>query len=48
MVLAFSVAGLAADGETKISDAQMVEKSFGAYITEMKKTGADFDVVEEE
>ena len=47
MVMAFSVAGLAADGETKISDAQMVEKSFGTYIAEMKAAGADFDVVEE-
>jgi 3-phosphoshikimate 1-carboxyvinyltransferase len=47
MVMAFSVAGLAADGETKISDAQMVEKSFGTYIGEMKQAGADFEVVEE-
>ena len=47
MVMAFSVAGLAADGETKISDAQMVEKSFSTYIAEMKKAGADFEVVEE-
>ena len=47
MVMAFSVAGLAANGETKISDAQMVEKSFGTYITEMKAAGADFEVVEE-
>jgi 3-phosphoshikimate 1-carboxyvinyltransferase len=47
MVMAFSVAGLAADGETKISDAQMVEKSFGTYIGEMRNAGADFSVVEE-
>lgn len=47
MVMAFSVAGLGADGETKISDAQMVEKSFGSYITEMKQSGADFELVEE-
>jgi 3-phosphoshikimate 1-carboxyvinyltransferase len=47
MVMAFSVAGLGADGETKISDAQMVEKSFGSYIGEMKRAGADFEVVEE-
>jgi len=47
LVMAFSVAGLAADGETKISDAQMVEKSFGTYIGEMKQAGADFEVVEE-
>jgi len=47
MVMAFSVAGLAAEGETKISDAQMVEKSFGSYIKEMKTAGAVFDLVEE-
>jgi 3-phosphoshikimate 1-carboxyvinyltransferase len=47
MVMAFSVAGLAAGGETKISDAQMVEKSFGTYIGEMKQAGADFELVEE-
>jgi 5-enolpyruvylshikimate-3-phosphate synthase len=47
MVLAFSVAGLGARGETKISDAQMVEKSFDTYIGEMRQSGADFEVVEE-
>jgi 3-phosphoshikimate 1-carboxyvinyltransferase len=47
MVLAFSVAGLAADGETKISDAQMLEKSFGTYVPEMQKAGANFELVEE-
>ncbi|MBM3883921.1 MAG: 3-phosphoshikimate 1-carboxyvinyltransferase [Verrucomicrobia bacterium] len=47
MVMAFSVAGLGADGETKISDAQMVEKSFGTYIEEMRRAGADFELVEE-
>lgn len=47
MVMAFSVAGLGAQGETKISDAQMVEKSFGSYIGEMREAGADFEVVEE-
>lgn len=47
MVMAFSVAGLGARGETKISDAQMVEKSFGSYIGEMREAGADFEVVEE-
>lgn len=47
MVLAFSVAGLAADGETKISDAQMLEKSFGTYVPEMQKAGANFDLVED-
>lgn len=48
MVMAFSVAGLGALGETKISDAQMVEKSFGTYIGEMKQAGANFEVVEED
>jgi 3-phosphoshikimate 1-carboxyvinyltransferase len=47
MVMAFSVAGLGARGETKISDAQMVEKSYDTYIGEMKQAGADFEVVEE-
>jgi 3-phosphoshikimate 1-carboxyvinyltransferase len=47
MVMAFSVAGLAARGETRISDAQMVEKSFDTYIGEMRQAGADFEVVEE-
>jgi 3-phosphoshikimate 1-carboxyvinyltransferase len=47
MVMAFSVAGLGANGETRISDAQMVEKSFGSYIGEMKQAGADFEVVEQ-
>jgi 3-phosphoshikimate 1-carboxyvinyltransferase len=47
MVLAFSAAGLAAEGQTKISDAQMLEKSFGSYAPEMKKAGANFELVEE-
>lgn len=47
MVMAFSVAGLAADGETRISDAQMVEKSYGAYVEEMRRSGADLELVEE-
>jgi 3-phosphoshikimate 1-carboxyvinyltransferase len=46
MVMAFSVAGLAAEGTTTISDAQMVEKSFGTYITEMREAGASFALVE--
>ena len=48
MVMAFSVAGLASEGETKISDAQMVEKSFDTYIPEMKNAGANFELVEED
>jgi 3-phosphoshikimate 1-carboxyvinyltransferase len=47
MVMAFSVAGLGAEGITRISDAQMVEKSFGTYIGEMRRAGANFEVVDE-
>lgn len=47
MVLAFSVAGLHSDGETRISDAQMLAKSFEAYIPNMSQAGADFKLVEE-
>ena len=46
-LLLVSTMPLAAAGETKISDAQMLEKSFGTYISEMKAAGADFEVVEE-
>lgn len=46
MALAFSVAGLGAAGETIISDAQMLEKSFGSYVPEMKAAGADFELIE--
>ncbi len=46
MVMAFAVAGLACDGETIISDAQMVEKSFDSYIPEMIKAGADYQLIE--
>jgi len=46
MVMAFSVAGLAIDGETVISDAQMVEKSFDSYIPEMMKAGANYELIE--
>lgn len=45
MVMAFSVAGLASEGETIISDAQMVEKSFDSYIPEMIKAGADYQLI---
>lgn len=47
MVMAFAVAGLAVEGETIISDAQMVEKSFDSYIPEMIKAGADYQLMEE-
>ncbi len=46
MVMAFSVAGLASEGETIISDSYMVEKSFGSYISEMTKAGAKLTLVE--
>ncbi len=46
MVMAFSVAGLASEGVTSISDAQMVEKSFGSYVPEMTAAGARFELVE--
>ncbi|MEK9169799.1 MAG: 3-phosphoshikimate 1-carboxyvinyltransferase, partial [Patescibacteria group bacterium] len=46
MVMAFAVGGLAIDGETVISDAQMVEKSFDSYIPEMIKAGADYKLID--
>ena len=41
MVLSLAVAGLNSDGETIISDAEMLEKSFETFIPEMIKAGAD-------
>lgn len=41
MVLSLAVAGLASDGDTIISDAEMVEKSFETFIPEMVKAGAN-------
>jgi 3-phosphoshikimate 1-carboxyvinyltransferase len=46
MVMAFSVAGLAIEGETTISDAQMIEKSFDNYILEMTKSGTNYELIE--
>lgn len=46
IVLSLAVAGLAADGETVISDAEMVEKSFETFIPEMKKAGAYLKLTE--
>lgn len=46
MVMAFSVAGLGCDGETIISDAQMLKKSFDSYIPEMIKAGANYQLIE--
>lgn len=45
MIMAFAVAGLAIEGETIISDAQMVEKSFQNYIPEMTKAGANYELI---
>ncbi|NTU83876.1 MAG: 3-phosphoshikimate 1-carboxyvinyltransferase [Chloroflexales bacterium] len=45
MVMSLSVAGLASEGELVISDAQMIEKSFGQYVTQMKAAGAQFELV---
>ncbi len=45
MVMAFAVAGLAIEGETTISDAQMVDKSFESYIPEMIKAGANYELI---
>lgn len=47
LVMALSVAGLACEGETIISDAQMVEKSFASYIPQMTAAGAKLEVTEE-
>lgn len=44
MILSLAVAGLAIEGETIISDVEMVEKSFETFIPEMKKAGANFKV----
>jgi 3-phosphoshikimate 1-carboxyvinyltransferase len=48
MVLAFALAGMQVEGETLISDAQMVEKSFESFIPDMLKVGANFELVEEQ
>ena len=47
MVMALSVAGLALEEELVISDAQMIEKSFGQYITQMSASGAHFELISE-
>jgi 3-phosphoshikimate 1-carboxyvinyltransferase len=40
MVLAFAVAAMQAEGKTTITDAQMMDKSFGNFYPQMKKAGA--------
>jgi 3-phosphoshikimate 1-carboxyvinyltransferase len=47
MVLSFALAGMQVEGETIISDAQMVGKSFETFIPDMIKAGANFELVEE-
>jgi len=48
MVLSLALAGMQVEGETIISDAQMVEKSFETFIPDMIKAGANFELVEVE
>ncbi len=46
MVLSLALAAMQVEGETIISDADMVEKSFENFIPDMIKVGANFEVVE--
>ena len=46
MVLSFALAGMQIEGETIISDAQMVGKSFETFIPDMIQAGANFELVE--
>jgi 5-enolpyruvylshikimate-3-phosphate synthase len=46
MVLSFALAGMQIEGETIISDAQMVAKSFETFIPDMIQAGANFELVE--
>jgi 3-phosphoshikimate 1-carboxyvinyltransferase len=45
MVLSFAIAGMQVEGETIISDAQFVAKSFENFIPDMIKVGANFELV---
>jgi 3-phosphoshikimate 1-carboxyvinyltransferase len=47
MVLSLAIAGMQVEGETRISDAQMVEKSFENFIPDMRNVGANVELVEE-
>ena len=47
MVLSLALAAMQVEGETLISDAQMVEKSFENFIPDMTNIGANFELVEE-
>lgn len=46
IVLSLAVAGLACVGETVISDAEMIEKSFETFIPEMTRAGADMALLD--
>jgi len=46
MILTFAIAGMQVEGETLISDAHMVEKSFENFIPDMLKIGANFELME--
>src|SRR5579875_530628 len=48
MVLSLALAGMQVEGETRISDAQMVEKSFENFIPDMRNVGANLELVEEQ
>lgn len=48
MVLALALAGMQVEGETCISDAQMVEKSFENFIPDMRGVGAQLELVAEQ
>lgn len=48
MVLSLALAGMQVEGETYISDAQMVEKSFENFIPDMRNVGANVELVEEQ
>lgn len=45
MVLSLAVAGLQAGGETQITDAQMLEKSFETFVPDMQKAGANLELI---
>src|SRR5947209_7562249 len=46
MILSFAIAGMQVEGETLISHAHMVEKSFENFIPDMLKVGANFELME--
>jgi 3-phosphoshikimate 1-carboxyvinyltransferase len=44
-VMALSLAGLMADGETMIEDAESIQKTFPGFVTEMKTLGANMEIM---